>query len=132
MRAVPGLRLLSGRVGLTGELSRALARRSFTAVHDRGRALVGVAVMLADGGGTIADTGVLRHPVQVLGPMTPPPTVWRALDELTPARLRTIEQARARVRRYVWSRFPEGLPASMVRGAALARSWWCWMRTPRS
>ena len=78
-------RLLADRTGLTGQLSKALARRSFTPVHDRGRVLVDVAVMLADGGEAIADIEVLRHQAPVLGPVASAPTVWRALDEITPA-----------------------------------------------
>jgi hypothetical protein len=42
------------------------------------------------------------------------PTVWRTLNELTPARLARVETARARVRRRVWSPLPGGLPASKV------------------
>lgn len=60
-----------------------LRRRSFTPVHDRGRGLVDVAVMLADGGEAIADIEVLRHQAPVLGPVASAPTVWRALDGLT-------------------------------------------------
>jgi hypothetical protein len=105
------LRLLADRVGLTGELSGVLARRSFTPRHDRGRVLVDVAVMLADGGEAIADIDVLRHQSQVLGPVASAPTVWRTLDELTPARLTKIEKAR--VRRHVWSALPEGLPEGL-------------------
>ena len=55
------MRLLADRVGLTGGLSTALARRSFRPVHDRGRVLVDLAVLLADGGEAIADIDVLRH-----------------------------------------------------------------------
>jgi len=109
-----GLRLLADRSGLTGEVSAALARRGFVPRHDRGRVLVDVAVMLADGGEAIADIDVLRHQSQVLGPVASAPTVWRTLDELTPARLRKIDSARARVRRHVWSQLPDGLPASKV------------------
>jgi hypothetical protein len=72
-----GLRLLADRTGLTGELSRALTRRSFVPVHDRGRVLVEVAVMLADGGEAIADIDVLRHQAGVLGKVASAPTVWR-------------------------------------------------------
>ena len=72
------IRLLADRVGLTGELSSALTRRGFTAGHDRGRVLVDVAAMIADGGEAIADIDVLRHQGQVLGPVASPPTVWRA------------------------------------------------------
>jgi hypothetical protein len=87
------VRLLADRVGLTGDLSAALAGRRFTPGHDRGRVLVDVATMLAGGGEAIADIDVLRHQQQVLGPVASPPTVWRTLDELTPARLRRIERA---------------------------------------
>jgi len=108
------VRLLADRVGLTGEVSKALARASFMPVHDRGRVLVDVAVLLADGGEAISDIDVLRHQSQVLGPVASAPTVWRALDELTPAALRRIETARARVRRHVWAQLPGALPASKV------------------
>lgn len=116
-------RMLADRVGLTGELSGALRRRSFRPVHDRGRVLVDVAVMLADGGEAIADIEVLRHQGPVLGPVASPPTVWRALDELTPAALRRIQTARARVRRHVWTQLTNseaGLPASKVADVDLA------------
>ena len=63
------VRLLADRVGLTGGLSTALSRRSFLPVHDRGRVLVDLAVLLADGGEAIADIDVLRHQRQVLGPV---------------------------------------------------------------
>ena len=60
--------------------------------HDRGQMLVDVATMLAGGGEAIADIDTLRHQEQVLARRTPrPPTVWRALDELTPVRLRRVE-----------------------------------------
>jgi hypothetical protein len=89
------LRLLADRTGLTGELSKAMARSSFLPVHDRGRVLADVAVMLADGGEAIADIDVLRHQAGVLGPVASPPTVWRALDEVTGGRLKKIATARA-------------------------------------
>lgn len=88
-------RLLADRTGLTGELSKAMARRNFVPGHDRGRVLSDIAVMLADGGEAIADIDVLRHQVGVLGPVASPPTVWRTLDEVTAARLKKIISARA-------------------------------------
>jgi Transposase DDE domain group 1 len=111
-----GLRLLADRTGLTSAVSTALARRGCVPQHDRGRVLVEVAVMLADGGEAIADIDVLRHQSQVLGPVASAPTVWRTLAELTPARLTKIDKARARVRGHVWSALPSGLPASKVAG----------------
>ena len=107
------VRLLADRVGLTVGLSKALARRSFSPVHDRGQVLVDIAVLLADGGEAIADIDVLRHQSAVLGPVASAPTVWRMLDEVTPAAIRRIEKARARTRRHVWAQLPV-LPASKV------------------
>ena len=111
------IRLLADRAGLTTELSKAMACRSFTPVHDRGRVLADIAVMLADGGEANPDIDGLRH--QMLGPVASPPTVWRALDEVSTARLKKIATARARVRRHMWSRVPGGLPASRVAGTDL-------------
>lgn len=114
------VRLLADRVGLTGALSKGLTRRSFTPVHDRGRVLVDVATMLAGGGEAIADIDTLRHQGQVLGPVASAPTVWRALDELSPARLGKVATARAKTRRGVWARLPGGRPpASAVAGTYL-------------
>jgi Transposase DDE domain group 1 len=107
------LRLLTDRVGLTDAVSRVLARRSFSPVHDRGRVLVDVAVLLADGGEAVADIDVLRDQSEIFGAVASAPTVWRSLDELTAARRRRIETARARVRRHVWSTL-DMLPASRV------------------
>jgi hypothetical protein len=55
------LRMLADRAGLTEALSGALARRGRWPVHDRGRVLVDLAVMIADGGEAICDIDVLRH-----------------------------------------------------------------------
>jgi len=119
------LRLLADRTGLTTELSKAMARRSFVPVHERGRVLTDVAVMLADGGEAIADIDVLRHQAGVLGPVASPPTVWRTLDEVTPGRLKKIATARARVRRHVWTQIIErhgSIPASKVAGTDLGET----------
>jgi hypothetical protein len=111
------IKMLAQWTGLTGELSRAVRGQSFRPAHDRGQVLIDVAVRLADGGEAIADIDVLRHQGQVLGSVASAPTVWRALDALTPAALRRIQTARARVRRHVWRQraaMPEGFPASTV------------------
>ena len=120
-----GLRMLAERTGLTGALSAAMARRSFIpSVHDRGQVLTDVAVLLADGGEAISDIDVLRHQRQVLGPVASAPTVWRALDEVTDARRRKIQAARARVRRHVWAQLAAagGVPASRVAGTDLGET----------
>lgn len=117
-----GLRLLADRTGLAEQLSKVMARRSFVPIHDRGRVLTDVAVMIADGGEAIADIDVLRHQSSVLGPVASPPTAWRTLNEVTPSRLKKIAAARARVRRHVWTQLAatdDGIPASNVAGTDL-------------
>jgi len=42
-------RLLADQVGLTGALSAVMVRRGFAPMHDRGRVLVDVAVLIAGG-----------------------------------------------------------------------------------
>jgi hypothetical protein len=112
------VRLLADRVGLTDRVSAALTRRGFAPGHERGQVWVDVATMLTAGGEAIADIDILRHQEGVLGPVASAPTVWRALDEATPAALARVERARAQVRRHVWGLLPQ-LPASPVAGADL-------------
>ena len=114
------VRLLADQVGLTDELSEALARRGFVPGHDRGQVLVDVATMLANGGEAIADIDTLRHQDQVLGAVASAPTVWRALDELTPAGLKRIEKARARTSARVWE-LAGGPPPARVAGRTLEK-----------
>ena len=63
------LRLLADRTGLTGALSRALRRRGFSPVHDRGRVLADAAVCIADGGRVLSDLAVLRDQAELFGPV---------------------------------------------------------------
>jgi Transposase DDE domain group 1 len=107
---------LADRVGLTDVLSAALRRRNFLPVHDRGQVWVDVATMLAAGGEAIADIDTLRQ--QAVGAVASRPTVWRSLDEVTPAALRRVEKTRAKIRRRVWSLLP-AVPASKVAGTDL-------------
>ena len=88
------VRLLADRVGLTGGLSTALARRSFRPGHDRGRVLVDLAVLLADGGEAIADIDVLRHQDQVRGGGVGSYGV-ASPGRADPGRSRRVEKARA-------------------------------------
>lgn len=113
------VRMLADRCGLTDALSAATVRPGFVPGHDRGRVLVDVATMIAAGGEAIADIDTLRHQRPVLGAVASPPTVWRALDELTPAVLARIEKARAATRARVWALAPGGLPAGRVAGQGL-------------
>jgi Transposase DDE domain group 1 len=121
LAGVIAVRLLADRVGLTEGLSAALARRGFAPVHDRGRVWVDIATMLAAGGEAIADIDTLRHPTAALCPVASPPTVWRTLDEVTPAALRRVEKVRAKVRCHVWSQMSR-LPTSKVAGMDLGKT----------
>jgi hypothetical protein len=109
------LRLLADRVGLTAALSAGLARRGRWPVHDRGRVLVDLAVLIADGGEAICDIDVLRHQPELFGPVASDTTVWRALDELDEVRLRRIASARAKVRARMWQLFG-GPPTARAAG----------------
>ena len=112
------VRLLADRVGLTDAVSAAVNRHGFTPVHDRGRVWLDVATMLTAGGEAIADIDTLRYQREVLGPVASPPTVWRMLDEMTPAALIRVEKARARIRQHVWGLF-SAVPPSRVAGVDL-------------
>jgi hypothetical protein len=115
------VRLLADRVGLTDGMAAALSRPGFAPVHDRGRVWVDVAIMLAAGGEAIADIDALRQQAGLLGAVASPPTVWRSLDEATPAVLRRVEKVRSKVRRQVWGQLP-GVPASEVAGMDLGET----------
>ena len=112
------IRLLADRVGLTQRLSTALSRRSFCPVHDRGQVWVDVATMLTAGGEAISDIDTLRQQTPLLGPVASAPTVWRSLNEASPAALNRVEKARAKVRCHVWSLLSQP-PASKVAGIDL-------------
>ena len=73
------------------------------------------------GGEAIGDIDTLRHQSEVFGSVASAPTVWRALDELTPAALSRVEKARARTRARVWALLPGGVPASRVAGGNLGQ-----------
>jgi hypothetical protein len=116
------LRLLADRSGLTAALSKALGRRGFRPVHDRGRVLVDTAVMIADGGRVLSDLASLRDQAELFGPVASDPTLWRALEEIGPDQRARIATARARIRRHVWALIEARhgrIPPSRVAGADL-------------
>lgn len=97
------LRLIADRTGLTAGLSRALARRGFTPVHDRGRVFADTAVLIADGGRVLSDLATLRDQAELYGPVASDPTLWRTLNEIGEPQRRRIARERARTREHVWS-----------------------------
>lgn len=102
-----GARLLADvadAVGLTEVLSAAMApTRQRAGGWDRGRVLVDLAVMLADGGETISDLAVLRHQPGLFGPVASTATAWRTLEAIDADCLARIGQARAAARAQAWA-----------------------------
>jgi hypothetical protein len=115
---------LADRTTLTAQLSEAFAsRRSPQTVHDPGRVLVDVAVMLADGGETISDIATLADQSAVFGSVASDSTCWRVLDSIEDSTLDAIAAARAAAREAAWAQRAEvtglALPVSLVAGAPL-------------
>lgn len=96
-------RLIADRTGLTGGLSRALARRGFSPVHDRGRVFADAAVLIADGGRVLSDLATLRDQGELYGPVASDPTLWRTLNEIGQPQRHKIARVRAATREHVWS-----------------------------
>ena len=78
--------------------------------------------MIADGGTTISAIDTLRHQGELFGSVASDTTVWRALEEITPAGLAEIAVARARVREHVWTQIVArhgAIPAARAAGRDL-------------
>jgi hypothetical protein len=96
---------LADRLGLSGAYSAAVPRRGERApVHDRGRLLTQVAVMLAAGGRCVADMAALRDQPALFGTVASDPTIWRTFDAVDPDVLEGLRAARADARANVWAR----------------------------
>ncbi len=94
--------------GLTRELSDALAPlRQRRSAHDPGRALVDLAVMLADGCEAISDLAVLRDQPELLGPVASTATAWRVLDAVDDDVRAALRVARAQARDRLWAQRDE-------------------------
>lgn len=95
---------LADEVGLTGGLSVAMAAtKQRRRGHDRGRVLVDLAVMLADGGETISDLAVLRDEPKLFGEVASLATAWRTLDAIDNDVRARIAAARADARARAWA-----------------------------
>lgn len=95
---------LADALGLTEALSEVMAgTTSRRPGHDRGRLLVDLAVMLADGGTSLSDLRTLRDQPELFGEVASTPTAWRTLDAIEDDLLAGIDQARAETRRRAWA-----------------------------
>jgi hypothetical protein len=93
--------------GLGQGLSDGLARwRAPRAVHDPGKILTDLVMMLALGGDCLADVAVLRAQPELAGPVASNPVVSRLVSTLAadgPRALRAIRRARAAARERAWA-----------------------------
>ena len=101
-------------VGLDRALSAELARwRKPTAVHDPGKIVADLALMLAIGGDCLADVALLRAEPALFGRVASDPTVSRCIDALAAdarSALAAIDRARAAARAAAWAAAGERAP----------------------
>jgi hypothetical protein len=114
---------VSGLDAAFGEVAGAGRQRR--SVHDPGRVLADLAVLLADGGEAISDLAVLREQPELFGPVACTATAWRTLQAVA-ARgaqgLAGLYAARAAARERAWlARAELGRPVPPVRAGG--RSW---------
>jgi hypothetical protein len=96
--------------GLSGGLERWRAPR---AVHDPGKIIADLAVMLAMGGDCLADLAVLRAEPALFGPVASDPVVSRLIAKLAadaPRALKAIRAARGAARQRAWALAGEAAP----------------------
>jgi len=95
---------VADRVGLTAVFSEVLSglrlRRSG---HDPGRALVDVAVAIADGAETISDVQTLADQPELHGRVASTATIWRVLKGVDADVLGGLRTARAQARERAWA-----------------------------
>ena len=85
---------LSGALGLTAALEDALRVHSRKTVHEPGRVMRDIAVMLADGGDCLSDLGVLRGQEVLFGRVASGATAYRAVERIDEGMLERIRNAR--------------------------------------
>ena len=102
--------------GLGAGLSAGLARwRAPRAVHDPGKIIGDLAVMLALGGDCLADVAALRAEPELFGPVASDPVISRlvaALASDAPRALKAIRAARAAARQRAWALAGQAAPGA--------------------
>jgi hypothetical protein len=94
---------VADRVGLTGALSAAMgSTRQRRSAHNPGVVLRDLVVMLADGGGCLADLGALRDQVDLDGHVASDSTAFRVIDSIDEQGLDGLRGAVAVSRARAW------------------------------
>ena len=96
---------LADRVGLGASLSSRIAPRGERLpLHDRGKVLVQMALVLAGGGESCADIEHLRIQEELFGSVPSDTTVFRTFHEFDAAQRTRLAEALAEVRARVWTK----------------------------
>jgi hypothetical protein len=99
------LRELTERSGLADGWTDVLldTYKAVPSVHQPGRVLADLAVMIADGGDALSHLAVLRDQDQLFGAVASDATAWRCVDRVDDAHLVRIQQARNQARERAWA-----------------------------
>ena len=99
---------LADQLGLATSLSSRIAPRGERApLHDRGKVLVQMALVLAGGGESCADIEHLRVQEEMFGSVPSDSTVFRTLHEFDAQQRRELLSALAEVRAKVWKKLDQ-------------------------
>ncbi|MBW4030472.1 MAG: transposase [Acidobacteria bacterium] len=99
---------LADQLGLGTSLSSRIAQRGERApLHDRGKVLTHLALVLAGGGESCADIEHLRAQEEMFGSVPSDSTVFRTLHEFDAAKRRDLLSALAEVRAKVWKKLDQ-------------------------
>jgi Transposase DDE domain group 1 len=99
------LRELTVDTGLAHGWSAALldTYRAFPAVHEPGRVLADLAVVIADGGDALAHLATLRDEDKLFGTVASDATAWRCVERVDEAHLARMQAVRAAARARAWA-----------------------------
>ena len=99
---------LADQLGLGSSLSSRIAPRGERApLHDRGKVLTHLALVLAGGGESCADIEHLRSQQEMFGSVPSDSTVYRTLHEFDAPKRHELLQALAEVRAKVWKKLDQ-------------------------
>ena len=86
-----GLVELADKIGLTKGWSQTMAKpRSRRPIHNPGRVLRDLVVMLADGGDCLTDLSAMRDQPDLFGQVASTPTAYRVIDSIGPPQLEGV------------------------------------------
>jgi hypothetical protein len=95
---------VADKSGLTTGLSALLrAEGTQQRKYDLGRALVHLAISIADGGDCLSDVSVLRNQPEVFPQVPSDPTMWRIVDSMHSGSFQAIAAARRQARTRAWA-----------------------------